>query len=154
MNFRKFDGPWRDLPTLGCRNLFCGDRLVLDLFEYRQSSPDEEVTVAGETFEGSHLIGLTAASRIWRITFDRPFALKLRDVNLRRKEPDRVDLPGPCSYTEDSDWIRAFDFEQTSFVPTHYVFATLDGVIEILGQDQPEVEERQDEEAAADDPLG
>ena len=41
--FRKFAGPWGDEEALGCRNLFYGDRLILDLFQYQQSGPDEDV---------------------------------------------------------------------------------------------------------------
>jgi|GEM_PF-3245745 len=139
-DFRKFEGPWNDVETLGCRNLFYGQRLMLDLFEYQQSSPDEEVTVGGEVFTGSHIIGLTEASRLWRITFDRPFAVRVRDGNIQRKEPWKLNLPASCNFAEDSEWIREFDLRSAPFIPTHYVFALLDDLIEILGQDQPQVE--------------
>jgi len=86
MEFEKFDGPWDDAELLGCRNLFCGDRLILDLFEYQQNSPDEDLKIGSETFSGTHMIGLTASSRIWRLTFDRPFAVKMRDHNLESKQ--------------------------------------------------------------------
>src|SRR5437016_172529 len=70
--FRKFEGPWGDSRMLGTRNLFCGERLVIDLFEYQQSSPDEEVKIGDEVFTDSHMLGTTVSSRVWRITFDRP----------------------------------------------------------------------------------
>lgn len=141
--FRKFEGPWGDTEALGCRDLLYGDRLILDLFEYQQSSPDEEVKIGEEVFSDSHLIGLTESSRIWRITFDRPFAVRVRDRNIRRKEPRKLTLAGPCSFTEDSEWIREVEFDPSSrpFTPTHYIFALVDDAIEILGDDRPTVEE-------------
>ena len=138
--WKKFEGPWGDAQYLGCRDLLCGQRLVLDLFEYQQSSPEEEVKIGEQVIPDSHLIDLTESSRIWRISFDRPFALRVRDGNIRRREPDKLKPPAPCSFAEDSEWIREFDLEKADFIPTHYVFALLDDLIEILGPDQPEVE--------------
>lgn len=145
IQLRKFEGPWEDAEALGCRDLFCGDRLLLDLFEYQQSSPDEEITLGEEVIPDSHTIGLTEASRIWRISFYRPFALRMWDANMHRREPGKLKPPAPCSFTEDSTWIREFDFEKVDFIPTHYVFVLLDQVIEVLGQDQPQVEEIQND---------
>ena len=48
MSFEKFEGPWNGTELLGCRNLFCGERLIVDLFEYLQSGPDEDLTVGTE----------------------------------------------------------------------------------------------------------
>jgi hypothetical protein len=145
--FRKFEGPWGAAEALGCRNLFYGDRLILDIFQYQQSSPDEEVTLGDEVVPDSHLIGFTEVSRIWRITFDRPFAVRVRDRNIRKQEPKKLSLPGPCSFTEDSDWLLEVEFDPNSrpFTPTHYVFALVDDTIEILGDNQPTVEEMPNE---------
>ena len=139
--WRKFEGPWGDAEALGCRNLFYGQRLFLDLFDYQQSSPGEEIKIGDEVIPETHLIGLTESSRIWRITFDRPFAVRAHDINLNQRNSEESGIPFPCNFTEDSHWLRGFDFEKVEFIPTHYLFATLDAYIEIAGQDQPEVEE-------------
>ena len=139
--WRKFEGPWGDAEALGCRNLFYGQRLFLDLFDYQPSSPDEEVKIGDDVIPDSHLIGLTESSRIWRITFDRPFAVRVRDINLNQSKPEGPGISFPCNFTEDSDWLRELDFGKADFIATHYLFATLDDFIEIVGQDRPEVEE-------------
>ena len=128
MAFEKFEGPWNGVELLGCRNLFCGDRLILDLFEYLQNGPDEEVTIRSETISGTHTIGLTPTSRIWRLTFERPFAVRARDHNLKLKNEARDDVPGRCCFSERSAWIDEFIFSQhlRFFTPTHYVFDLLD----------------------------
>ena len=143
MEFEKFDGPWDDAELLGCRNLFCGDRLILDLFEYQQNSPDEDLKIGSETFSRTHMIGLTASSRIWRLTFDRPFAVKVRDHNLESKHKAETNLPGRCCFSEQSDWINDFVFDQRLglFTPTHYVFDLIDNFIEIMGDSSPMIEE-------------
>jgi hypothetical protein len=143
MAFEKFEGPWNGVELLGCRNLFCGDRLILDLFEYLQNGPDEDVTIQSETISGSHTIGLTAASRIWRLTFEPPFAVRVRDHNLKLKNEARNDFPDRCCFSEHSEWIDEFSFSQSLpfFTPTHYVFDLLDNFIEIMGDGSPTVEE-------------
>ena len=143
MEFEKFEGPWNGIELLGCRNLFCGDRLILDLFEYLQNGSDEDVTIHSETVSGSHTIGLTPASRIWRLTFERPFAVRARDHNLKLKNETRNDFPGRCCFSEHSEWIDEFSFAQSLrfFTPTHYVFDLLDNFIEIMGDGSPTVEE-------------
>ena len=151
--WKKFEGPWGEAHYLGCRDLLCGQRLVLDLFEYQQSSPGEEVKIGGEIVPDSHMIGLTESSRIWRISFDRPFALRVRDRNISGREPDKLKPPAPCSFAEDSEWIREFYLEKVDFIPTHYIFALLDDHIEILGSDQPQIETIQNDLTGEDSAL-
>jgi hypothetical protein len=143
MTFQRFEGPSDGIEPLGCRNLFCGDRLILDLFEYLQDGPDQDVTIDSETISASHTIGLTAGSRIWRLSFERPFAVRARDHNLKLKNDTRNDLPGRCCFSEHSEWIDEFIFTQPLelFTPTHYVFDLLDQFIEIMGDDSPTIEE-------------
>ena len=143
MVFEKFEGPWNGVELLGCRNLFYGDRLILDLFEYLQNGPDEEVMIHSETVSGSHTIGLTAASRIWRLTFDRPFAVRTRDRDLKLKSEALNNFPSRCCFSERSEWIDEFSFTQSLqfFTPTHYVFDLVDNFIEIMGDGSPTVEE-------------
>ena len=112
MAFEKFEGPWNGIELLGCRNLFFGERLILDLFEYLQSGPDEHLTIGTETVSGAHAIGLTASSRIWRLTFERPFAVTARDQNLKLKHEPTRNFPGPCYFSEQSEWIEEFIFDQ------------------------------------------
>jgi hypothetical protein len=142
MPFEKFEGPFSDTERLGCRNLFCGVRLMLDLFEYKQSGPVEEVKDEGETVP-SYVIGLTESSRLWRITFDRPYTVKMLDGTLKRREPPKLNLPAPCCFSVDSEWIREFVFEKESadYIPTHYIFKLIEDFIEIIAYDSPAVEE-------------
>jgi len=143
MAFEKFEGPWDDAGLLGCRNLFCGERLILDLFEYQQSSPDQDLKIGSETFSGTHTIGFTASSRIWRLTFERPFAVRVRDRKLGSKCQTTNTFPERCCFSEQSEWINEFAFDQRLdlFTPTHYVFDLIDNFIEIMGDSSPTVEE-------------
>ena len=64
MTFEKFEGPWNTVELLGCRDRFCGERLILDLFEYLPSGPDEDVRIGSETISGTHSIGLTGFANL------------------------------------------------------------------------------------------
>jgi hypothetical protein len=88
-------------------------------------------------------LGLTAASRIWRLTFERPFAVKARDQNLKLKHEAINDIPSPCCFSERSEWIDDFIFGQPFqfFTPTHYIFNLIDNFVEIMRDDSPTVEE-------------
>jgi hypothetical protein len=52
-----------------------------------------------------------------------------------------------CSFSEQSEWINEFAFDQRLgiFTPTHYIFDLVDNFIEIMGDDSPTVEEIQNE---------
>ena len=143
MAFEKFEGPWNEVELLGCRDLFCGERLILDLFEYLQSGQDEDIRIGSETISGTHPIGLVASSRIWRLTFERPFAVRARDNDLTLKYQPKDNFPGPCCFSERSEWIDEFIFDQrlAFFAPTHYTFNLVDNFIEIIGDSSPTVEE-------------
>lgn len=143
MAFEKFEGPWNGVELLGCRDLFCGERLILDLFEYLQSGPEEDIRLGSETISGTHAIGLLAGSRIWRLTFERPFALRVRDKGLRLQREPTNNFPGRCCFSERSKWIDEFTFDQhlALFTPTHYIFNLVDNFIEIIGDSSPLVEE-------------
>jgi len=118
---------------------------MLDLFECQRGPPleDRRPGTSGEAY----LIGLTESSRIWRITFERPFAVKIHDQTLGSKNKAKINLPARCSFSEQSDWINEFAFDQRLgiFTPTHYVFDLVDNFIEIMGDDSPTVEEIQNE---------
>jgi len=143
MAFEKFEGPWNGVELLGCRDLFCGERLILDLFEYLQSGPDEDIRIGSETISGTHAIGLIAGSRIWRLTFERPFAVRARDHNLKLKHQTTDNFPGRCCFSERSEWIDEFIFDQrlAFFTPTHYTFNLIDNFIEIIGDSSPMIEQ-------------
>src|SRR5437870_9276580 len=106
MAFEPFETPFSSVKDLGCRNLFWGERCILDVFEYQQSGPDEDVEIGGEIVSGSHMIGLTESSRLSRLTFERPFAVRIRDQSLRLSQSQKLDLPSPYCFAEDSDWLR------------------------------------------------
>jgi hypothetical protein len=108
-----------------------------------QSGPDEDITIGVETVSGTHAIGLTASSRVWRLMFERPFAVRARDQNLKLKHKPTQIFPGPCCFSEQSEWIEGFIFDQhvQFFTPTHYVFCFTDNFIEIMADSSPTVEE-------------
>jgi hypothetical protein len=143
MIFEKFEGAWDEAEFLGCRNLFCGERLILDLFEYLQTGPDEDVKVESESISETHTIGLNASSRIWRLMFDRPFAVRMHDQNLKPKHQIDKNLAGRCCFSEHSEWIKEFVFDQRLglFTPTHYIFDLIDNFIEILADSSPSIED-------------
>jgi hypothetical protein len=147
MAFEKFEGPFADAETLGCRDVFCGQRLMLDLFEYQRGAPLEDSALGTEAAGEAYPIGLTESSRIWRITFERPFAVRIRDQTLGSKNKAKINLPARCSFSEHSEWINEFVFDQSLgvFTPTHYIFDLVDNFIEIMGDDSPTVEEIQNE---------
>jgi hypothetical protein len=143
MAFEKFEGPWNDVELLGCRDLFCGERLILDLSEYLQSGPDEDIRIGSETISGTHTVGLIAGSRMWCLIFERPFAVRVRNHNLKLKHEMTNNFPGRCCFSERSEWIDEFTFDQrlAFFTPTHYIFNLIDNFIEIIGDGSPTAEE-------------
>jgi hypothetical protein len=147
MSFEEFAGPFVEAEMLGCRDLFCGERLMLDLFEYKKSGPAEMVKGEGEAQTESYAIGLTESSRIWRLTFERPFAIRVRDQTLALKNQAKINLPARCCFSEQSDWISEFVFDQRLglFTPTHYIFDLVDNFIEIMADASPTVEQIQNE---------
>ena len=149
MSFEAFDTVFSKVELVGCRNLLWGQRLVLDLFEYLESDPGEEMEVGGEKVEDAHTIGLTESSRIWRLTFERPFAVRIRDESLKFLEPQsnqKPQLPSRYCFAERSPWLsevfpEAPDPRAGELTPTHYIFDLLDDFIEILADDTPTIEE-------------
>jgi hypothetical protein len=150
MSFETFDAPFSEVKDLGCRDLLWGERLVLDLFEYLQSGPVEEIKVADETVPGAYPIGLTKSSRIWQLTFERPFAVRVRDKSLKFLQPKKQDppLPSPYCFTEKSAWLSELipeplfsDPRLGELNPTHYIFNLWDDLIEIIADGSPIIEE-------------
>jgi hypothetical protein len=143
MAFRKFEGPFSEAEFLECRSLFIGERLIIDLYECLPLGESEMTEVEGEQVP-IHTMGLSESSRIWRFSFDHPFILRRRDRALALREPLSETKPvANCCYSEDSAWIEEFNFDASPrvFVPTHYLFSCVDQVIEVLGDDHPEVEQ-------------
>ena len=150
MPFEPFDAPFSAIEGLGCRDLLWGARLVLDLFEYLESGPAEEVEVAGKKVSGVHTIGLTKSSRIWRVTFERALALRVRDESLKffqSKVKETTPLPSPYCFADKSAWLSELipdtdvDPRLGELTPTHYVFALWDDFVEIIADDSPMIEE-------------
>jgi hypothetical protein len=150
MPFEPLNAPFSDIEGLGCRDLIWGERLILDLFEYLESGPPEEMDVAGEKVSGVQTIGLTKASRIWRLTFERALAVRVRDESLKffqSKVREETPLPSPCCFTEKSPWLSEL-IPETDIDPrlgeltlTHYVFALWDDFVEIIADDSPTIEQ-------------
>src|SRR4051812_23448025 len=148
MSFKAFETAFSEVTGVGCRDLLWGARLVLDLFEYLQSGPSEEMEVAGETVKDTHTIGLTASSRIWRLTFEQPLAVRVRDESIRFLEPQddsKLQLPSRYCFANSSPWLSELfpdplDPRLGSWTPTHYVFDLLDDFIEIIADETPTIE--------------
>jgi hypothetical protein len=157
MSFELLNAPFADVDRLGCRDLLWGERLILDLFEYLESGPAEEMEIAGEKVSGMQSIGLTQSSRIWRLTFERVFALRVRDESLRLLQPQQNQEPSPpsaCCFAYKSPWLSELFTDPASmdqrweFTPVHYLFALLDDYIEIIADDSPAIEQIENELAA------
>jgi len=157
MSFEPLNAPFADVDRLGCRDLLWGERLILDLFEYLESGPEEEMEIAGEKVSGIQSIGLTQSSRIWRLTFERVFALSVWDESLRFLQPQQKQeppWPSACCFAYESPWLSelfpnpASIDQRWEFTPVHYVFALLDDLIEIVADDSPAIEQIANELAA------
>ena len=138
MPFEKFEGPFADAEFLGLRDLLCGERIVLDLIECKRTKPPEPPP-AGVDENEYFVIEPTDESRVWRLTYDRPFAVKFRDRSLEFMDAPDENWPLQCSFSERSEWINQLvpPPNPTVFVPTHYIFGLLDHVIEILADRSP-----------------
>jgi len=149
VSFEAFQTLFSDVELVGCRNLLWGQRLILDLFEYLESGSAEQMEVAGEGMQEVQTIGMTASSRVWRLTFERPFAVKVRDESVKFLEPrdkQKPQLPSRFCYTDRSPWLSelfpdALDPRMGGYTPTHYVFDLLDDSIEIIADDNPTIEQ-------------
>src|ERR1039457_1307039 len=128
MLFEPFETPFSSIKTLRCRDLLWGERLVLDLFEYVQSGPAEDMEVPGGKESGVYPIGLTKSSRIWRLTFERPLAVRVRAESLKPYQRKKQEPPLPSRYciVEKSLWLSELFPEQNidprlgELNPTHY----------------------------------
>jgi hypothetical protein len=69
--------------------------------------------------------------------------MRARDQNLKLKHEPTKNFPGACCFSERSEWIEEFVFDQhlQFFTPTHYVFSFIDNFIEIMADSSPTVEE-------------
>ena len=149
MTFEPLEAPFADIQRLGCRDLFWGEHAILDLFEYQESGPAGQVEVEGEKVSDVQ-IGLTPSSRIWRLTFERALALRVRDESLRffqPQPPSEPAFPAACCFAYKSAWLAEIfpelsgvDRRLGELVPIHYVFALLDDFIEIIADDSPIIE--------------
>src|SRR5689334_12262018 len=150
MTFEPLEAPFADVERLGCRDLFWGEHVILDLFEYLESGPAGEVEVEGQKVSDVQ-IGLTPSSRIWRLTFERALALKVRDESLKFFQPQtqpEPEFPSVCCFAYKSPWLSEIfpdssqgDPRLGELVPIHYVFALLDDFIEIIADDSPIIEQ-------------
>jgi hypothetical protein len=142
MKFEKFEGPFNDAEYLGLRDLFCGERLVIDLIECKRIKPEDEPPpdVSPDEY---YLLEPTDESRVWRVAYNRPFSVKILDCGLELKQTPELVLPAQCCFTERSQWIDEFNFgpQLVEFVPTHYIFNLADRFVEVLADGSPEIEQ-------------
>jgi hypothetical protein len=77
------------------------------------------------------------------LIFGRPFAVRARDHDLKLKHDLVENFTGRCFFSERSEWIDEFIFDQRLgfFTPTHYVFDLIDNFIELMGDNSRTVEE-------------
>jgi hypothetical protein len=107
------------------------------------SAPSLRVShLPGVSEDEYYMIGPTDESRVWRLTYERPFAVRTRDLGLQLKSAP-ANFLAQCCFSERSEWIDEFTFGPffAHYVPTHYVFTLLDHIVEILGDKSPENEE-------------
>jgi hypothetical protein len=148
MSFEKFETTFSDVEAVGCRDLLWGQKLILDLFEYLENGPAEEMKVAGEEVQNVYTIGLTRSSRIWRVTFERSLAVRIRDESIKFFESQngpKPELPSRFCFTDRSPWLSELfpnptDPRLGSVTPIHYVFDLLDDFVEIIADDNPTIE--------------
>ena len=142
MEFRKFEGPFNDAEGLALRDLFCSDRLILDLIEAKRVKPSD-APPPGISENEYYILEPTDESRVWRLTYDPPFGIKLRGPSLEPKEGSTSSLTAVCVFSEKSEWIDEFNFgaQLAGFVPTHYIFALTDHYLEVLADGNPMIQQ-------------
>ena len=142
MEFQKFEGPFNDAEALGLRDLFYGERLVIDLIECKRIKPPEEPPPDVRE-EDYYILEPTDESRVWRITYNPPFAVKICDRSIEGEKPLGANLPAQCCFSERSGWINEFSFSPIllEFVPTHYIFSLVGHFVEILADGSSEIEQ-------------
>ena len=142
MEFKDLGGPLRHVEALGLRDLFYGERLVVDLIECMRIKPPDEPP-PGVSEEEYYTLEPTDESRVWRLTYNPPFAVKVRDHGIALKKTPALSLPAQCCFSEKSEWIDECDFgpQLAEFVPTHYIFDLVAHFVEVLGDGSPEIEQ-------------
>src|SRR3954453_2571041 len=142
MEFRKFEGPFNDAEGLGLRDLFCSERLILDLIEAKRIKPSD-APPTGVSESEYYILEPTEESRVWRLTYEPPFGIKLRGPSLEPRKESTVRLTAPCMFSEKSEWIDEFNFgpQLAGFLPTHYIFALTDHYLEVLADGNPLVQQ-------------
>lgn len=146
MNASKLEAPFADIEGLGRRIISWADLLTIELFEFKPTGPDEEIEINGHRFNIGRPVGETNCSRVWRLTYACPIAIRVRDENIALEHPEREALPSPYAYASESQWIAEMSkeplFDCKGFVNLVHTYLLLwDDMIEVLSDGLPEIEE-------------
>ena len=138
--FTKLEAPFADIELLGCRDVFFGEKLILDFIEFERGDRAE---TNPPTNEPEYFL---KPKRTWRMEFEQPFAVRLRNQSLESKQPLPT-LPGRCCVSDETDWLSSLVLprQTEAFAMLHYVFDLIDNCLEVIGSDDPVVEELSNE---------
>jgi hypothetical protein len=89
-------------------------------------------------------VGLTKDSRVWRLVFSSPIALRVRNESQYLTHSERDKLPGPYCFSRNSEWLKEIKSEPLINETTeliHIILVLWDDLIEIVTEDFPSIEE-------------
>jgi hypothetical protein len=143
MPFEPLNASFSEIKGLGCRYVIWQSPLVLELFKYCPSGPTEDFEIAGRKISGTRPANITKESRIWRLTFKQPIAMRVRDENIYLMHPERDNLPSCYSFSKDSAWLSELRKEPLFSFPNaiHSIFILWDDIVEIISDGLPTIEE-------------
>lgn len=144
MTFEIWKTPFSAVKGLGRNYALWADNVIIELFEYKQSGPPEDIEINKVKITGSYPAGLTKESWAWRLTFTNPVAMRVRHESQYLTHPERDTLPGPYCFSDDSDWLNEIRSEPLITSDTkliHIILVLWDDFIEIITEEFPSVEE-------------
>lgn len=144
MAFEIWETPFSDVGGLGRNFILRTDDLVIEVFEYKESGPPEDIKVGEATIEGTRPMGLTKESRAWRVIFENPIAFRVRDESHYLAHPERDSFPSAYCISKDSKFIEEIKAEplidETKEL-IHYAMVLWDDLIEVISDKFPKIEE-------------
>ena len=145
MKFTNLKVPFAET-GIGRKTVAWTDALIIDAFEYKETGPSEEIEIDGRSVNIGRPVDETTESRVWRLTFKSPIALRMSDENIALEHPERHELPSPYSYATESQWISEFEreslFDRKRYGNLiHIYFVFWNDMIEVLSDGLPDIEE-------------